>query len=375
MRLLHLNAGNLYGGIESYLVTLAQLARTESTFEHVFLLTSEGRLSKELQSCYADVRFAGPTRLSRPWTVVSARRALLRVIDSIRPDVIIAHGPWPLAVFAPRRAAGRIPVILYLHVHDSGGWLDRVARRIQIDGIIANSNFTAETARQAWPLVPVWLCRYPVRAPSKFDRTAVRGELGLGSREIGILQVSRFQEWKGQLLHVEALKRLPLEPPWRAFFVGGVSRQSEAELRERILDRGRSLPAGRLTLLGERADVPRLMQGADIFCQPNTGPEPFGIVFIEALLAGLPVVTTRMGGALEIVDETCGLLCAPEPGQVAGALERLVVDENLRRSLGSKGPTRARELCGETAALEELKRALQASRDAPQPSPRRVLWA
>jgi glycosyltransferase involved in cell wall biosynthesis len=181
MRLLHLNAGNLYGGIETYLVTLAELARTDSTFEHVFLLTSKGRLSTELQARNADVRFAGPTRLSKPWTVVSARRALLRVIDASQPDVIIAHGPWPLAVFAPRRAAGRIPVILYLHVHDSGGWLDLVARHVQIDGIIANSNFTAETARRAWPLVPVWLCRYPVRAPPTFDRTAVREELGLGS--------------------------------------------------------------------------------------------------------------------------------------------------------------------------------------------------
>ncbi len=141
------------------------------------------------------------------------------------------------------------------------------------------------------------------------------------------------------------------------------------------MDRGSTLPSGRLTLLGERADVPRLMQAADIFCQPNTGPEPFGIVFIEALLAGLPVITTRMGGAVEIVDETCGLLCTPDPDQVARSLQRLVVDADLRRSLGRAGPARARRICGETTALEALKQALQASLTTSQQAHRRALWA
>ena len=49
--------------------------------------------------------------------------------------------------------------------------------------------------------------------------------------------------------------------------------------------------------------VPRLMAAADIYCQPNTTPEPFGIAFVEALAAGVPVVTTAMGGPLEIVDD------------------------------------------------------------------------
>ena len=46
-----------------------------------------------------------------------------------------------------------------------------------------------------------------------------------------------------------------------------------------------------------------LMPAADVFCQPNLGPEPFGIVFIEALGRGLPVVSTTLGAALEIVTD------------------------------------------------------------------------
>ena len=87
-----------------------------------------------------------------------------------------------------------------------------------------------------------------------------------------------------------------------------------------------------MRFLGQRADVPRLMAAADIFCQPDIGPEPFGIVFIEALYAGLPVVTSAFGGAVEIVDETCGILTAPgDTAAVATAVRSLIQDPSRRQ--------------------------------------------
>ena len=86
----------------------------------------------------------------------------------------------------------------------------------------------------------------------------------------------------------------------------------------------------------------RCWPSADIHCQPNTGPEPFGIAFVEALYAGLPVVTTRLGGALEIVNETCGVLVPPgDAGALAAALRRLIADPAERSRLGRAGPARA----------------------------------
>jgi glycosyltransferase involved in cell wall biosynthesis len=375
MRLLHLNAGNLYGGIETYLVTLAKLASSSPGFSHTFLLTHQGRLSQELQALGAKVLFAGPVRLSRPWTVRRARARLRQVIEERRPEAVIAHGPWPLVVFAPKRVSLRSPVILHLHVHDSTGWLDRLAHLSSIDALVANSEFTAASARRRWRSVPVSVCRYPVLPPPSVDRAAVRDELGLRPDQVAILQVSRFQEWKGQLLHLAALRRLPEGLPWRAFLVGGASRWSELRLRSQIEARARALPPGRFTLLGERADVPRLMQAADIFCQPNTGPEPFGLVFVEALWAGLPLVTTRMGGAVEIVDQSCGFLCAPHPPDVARSLEKLVTDTQLRHALGSVGPDRARKLCGDQEAMRQLREALDAARSRVSTRAGRPAWA
>ena len=49
---------------------------------------------------------------------------------------------------------------------------------------------------------------------------------------------------------------------------------------------------------------------ADVYFQPNTGPEPFGTAFVEALYAALPVVGTNVGGAAGIVTQDCGVLRA-----------------------------------------------------------------
>jgi glycosyltransferase involved in cell wall biosynthesis len=116
---------------------------------------------------------------------------------------------------------------------------------------------------------------------------------------------------------------------------------------------------GRVHFLGQRSDVPNLLAAADIFSQPNLGAEPFGIVFIEALAAGLPVVTTAMGGPKEIIDESCGIVAPPgNAEQVAASLERLIDSAELRRRLGKHGPERARELCDPGGRIPDLYHAL-----------------
>src|SRR5262249_34574044 len=122
---------------------------------------------------------------------------------------------------------------------------------------------------------------------------------------------------------------------------------------------------GRFVLLGERRDVSLLMQAADVFCQPNTKPEPFGLVFVEALGAGVPVVATAMGGALEIVDERCGRLVEPKREALANVLDRLIDDAPLRRELGEAGPGRALALCAPAVTMQSLEEAVRAVTAAP----------
>src|SRR5262249_28306642 len=72
--------------------------------------------------------------------------------------------------------------------------------------------------------------------------------------------------------------------------------------------------------------------------------------------AALPVVTSAMGGALEIVDDTCGSLLPPgDRSALAESLGKLIQDSKLRGRLGAAGPGRARQLCDPATQLGELK--------------------
>ncbi len=92
--------------------------------------------------------------------------------------------------------------------------------------------------------------------------------------------------------------------------------------------------------LGFRAatDIAQEYRAADIFCCPSIWQEPFGNVNIEAMACGVPVVATRVGGIPEIAAEGGVLLIAPDsPVELAAALQRLLLDEDLRAKVGAEG--------------------------------------
>jgi glycosyltransferase involved in cell wall biosynthesis len=77
---------------------------------------------------------------------------------------------------------------------------------------------------------------------------------------------------------------------------------------------------------------------ADRFSQPNSGPEPFGIVFVEVLYAGLPVIATAICGAHEIVDASCGRVArSVVASALCDSLAELIWFSGMRQRLGSGG--------------------------------------
>jgi glycosyltransferase involved in cell wall biosynthesis len=95
---------------------------------------------------------------------------------------------------------------------------------------------------------------------------------------------------------------------------------------------------------------------ADIFCLPSR-QEGFGIVFLEAMAAGLPIVAARAAAVPEVVaDGECGLLVSPQnPEELASALARLLSDPAERRRLGSGGIERVRRYDAREVAAKFLK--------------------
>jgi glycosyltransferase involved in cell wall biosynthesis len=365
VKILHLTAGNLFGGIETYLLTLARLRHLCPQMEPHFGVCFPGRLRDELAAAGVPVHNFGAVRVSRPWTVLRGRWRLKKAMREHGFAAALTHGTWPHAVFAAvvRRTGARL--VNFVHDTLAGRhWIDRWAARTPPDAVVANSRFTADTTNRVFPGVAAEVCYLPVPPPAfesrEAVRKAVRTELETPADAVVILQASRLERWKGQAVHVGALARLAPVPGWAAWIAGGPQKAGEGEfLAELKAAAEKAGVADRVRFLGQRSDVPRLMGAADVYCQPNTGPEPFGLAFVEALYAGLPVVTSNFGGAAEVVTGGCGVLCPPgDVGAVAGALRELIADPVRRRTLGEAGPARAAELCDPARQLARLAAAV-----------------
>ena len=362
---LHCCAGNLYGGIERI---VAECAADRHLVPHMlprFATCFDGRLAGELDASGAGCTLLGEVRVSRPHTIVRARRRLSDLVQADRPAAAICHSPWTYGLAAPvlRRAA--IPTILWVHDRLSGRtWSERWATLTRPAAIISNSHYTAVSISPVFPAVRSAVVYAPVPAPSRItagERQQIRATLGIPDASTCVLVLAaRFERWKG---HVELLTALAdVSGDWRLWIAGAPQKGGEADylsgLRSQCTARGL---ADRVQFLGERRDVPALLQAADVHCQPNTTPEPFGLAFIEALYAGLPVVTTDMGGAAEILTRECGVLLPPgDQAALRTALRRLIENPDARRLLGAAGPRRALALCDPTRQLTQLASVVEA---------------
>jgi glycosyltransferase involved in cell wall biosynthesis len=165
-----------------------------------------------------------------------------------------------------------------------------------------------------------------------------------------------MEAWKGHMLLLESLALLKHLKNWTACVVGGAQRIEEHRYLSDLKHAADKLGiSNRVRFVGQSTNVLGFLAAADIHCQPNLGPEPYGITFIEALYAGLPLITTAIGGAREIVNDSCGILVPPgQPEQLGYALAQLIENRDLRRALGSAGPARARQLCDPKTQMPKI---------------------
>jgi glycosyltransferase involved in cell wall biosynthesis len=369
MRVLHLHSGNQYGGIERLLVTLAQTRADAPGIEHAFGLCFRGRLLGELLAEGAPVTVFGPARLSRPDTILRVRRAARLAIAEFAPAIVVTHLPWSLVVFGPalRELAGGRRVHWVHGCQQNPSWLERLAARHVPDACLFNSEFTAAACEGRYPGVFSRVVYPPVRlATPEEPRESVRHRLATDPRDVVVVQTSRMEAWKGHLDLIDAAARIPADIPWIIWFAGGAQTVAQKRYYERLQAHvARSGVAMRVRFLGELTDVSSVLHASDIFCQPNEVPEPFGIAFVEAMSAGLPVVATAIGAAPELVTESSGILVgAHDPAALAAALQTYLTNPQRRADTGARGRARALTLAHPADRLAELTRFLADVRGA-----------
>ena len=359
MRVLHVHSGNISGGIETMLLTLAREQRRDPPGAGMQVaLCFGGRVADALSAAGAAVSLLGEVRLSHRASARRAREALRALLGRLRPDVVVTHAPWTQLVFAGLVRQLGYPLVLWIHGQPVG-WMARAAAFHRPDAVLCNSAFIGSTLPRAYRSVPNAIVRYPSAPPAPSAREArqdTRHALGVAEDDVVIVQASRLDRLKGHEVNLRAAARMRGLNGWKLLFVGGPQRRADIAYDKALRAlAGRLGVADRVMFLGQRDDVSELLAAADIYCQPNTEPEAFGLSYVEALAAGLPVIASDIGGAKEIVTADTGILVpAGDDAALERALTRLVLDASERRRLGGHGADRASALCDPRRQLREL---------------------
>lgn len=198
------------------------------------------------------------------------------------------------------------------------------------------------------------------------DGSSVRREAGIAADAPLVAMIARFQDVKGHDVFQEMIRLIAPQMPETRFIVAGENvhgASADEAYKARILAAWQGDPAlrERLTYLGFRPDVERVIAAADVVVCASQF-ESYGMVHVETMASGKPIVSTRRGGPAEtVVNGETGLLV--EAGDAAGLAEgvlRLLRDPALRQKMGAAGRARVEAQFSAQAMASRFEEALEA---------------
>ncbi len=161
--------------------------------------------------------------------------------------------------------------------------------------------------------------------------------------KVNILFVGRMEKRKGLNYLIEAYKRVKREVPNSRLIAVGPGTRLRRKYERQVARDGLE----DVTFIGYASyrDLPRYYKTADVVCVPATGWESFGIVLLEAMAVGKPLVASNIDGYASVATHGAqGLLVPPRnPAKLAEALLTIMTDKSLQQQMGDKGRLTALE--------------------------------
>lgn len=325
------------GGLERLVRDLVLELRGDELAFEVFCTSGLGVYTDDLRAIGVDVHDCS----ARGFRIRGLPLQLIRALARYRPDVIHAHsGTWYPASIA--RLVLRFPRLLFT---DHGRYPpEPLAQAVverwclsQTSRYVAVSTELADYVRQRLGLAHapdvmvngIDAARYELGID---QRDRLRAEWDISPDELLAVAVGRLEEVKNHKLLLEAFARVtPARPALRMVIAGtgNLAGTLESEARTLGVD-------DRVSFVGFRSDIPACLNAADLFLISST-TEGLPIALLEAMAAGLPTVSTAVGGIPAVIAEPPAGLLVPsgDTAAFAAALDRLAGDPALRQKLGA----------------------------------------
>lgn len=316
------------------------------------------RVRRELEFYWRDHRILRPSILRRLGIERANRAAMTRALADFRPDVVSVWHMGAMSLGLLQTVVEqRIPLVLV--VADQwlvyGGavdaWMNLFAGRPRLGRLARivtglptawvpdrddlTACFASEWLRARIHESSVWTPGHSTVTYLGVDPQRFTPSLQTHPWSSRLVCVGRVEERKGIHVAVEALAHLP---DATLDVVGPEDGRYSERLRRIAVRNG---AADRLHLRGavQRRELPDRYRDADVFLFPVLWDEPFGLVPLEAMACGTPVVATGTGGSAEFLVDGVNCLLVPKGDDVAlaNAVRRLAEDETLRRSIVEHG--------------------------------------
>lgn len=355
------------GGAELSLRQLVEFGRGGAV-DWVVVFLQDGPMVGEFRRFGVTVVVIDAGRMRQPHRIAAAIVRIARVARRERATLIFGwmskgHVYGGCAALLSRR-----PAVWYqLGTPELRDRVARLATALPARGILTVSRAGAQAQKAFRPARRQRLV-YPGAELDRFDleRLAspaeLRARLGLPRDGPLVGIVSRLQRWKGIHVLVDAMALLAETHPQAHCVVVGGSHSLETaypeEVRRQVVALGLQ---SAVTFAGFQNDVPEWMQAMDVVVHASDR-EPFGIVVVEAMALGKPVIAGAEGGPREIVTDGVDGLLVPfgDAAGLAAALRRYLDDPHFARQAGAAARSRAAQFSARRyaenviGALEEL---------------------
>lgn len=347
MRILFLSTSMGMGGADSQLMAAARELQDGGHEVRIVSLTPLGQMGHQ-------ARAAGlPTEsleMRRGHPDPRGLWRLARLVRAWRPDVVHSHMVHANLMARAVRLLAPVPALVStIHNIHEGGWglmlgyrlTNRLVDHMTIVSEAAAERFVRDriVPRELLTVVPNGVDTDRIAAVMPGAREELRRSLGVEGRFVW-LAVGRFEIAKDYPNMLRAFARVRAQQPESVLLlVGKGSLQPETEAQAAGLDLGTAV-----RFLGVRSDVPVVMSAADGYVMSSAW-EGMPMVLLEAAAAGLPIVTTEVGGNREVVvDGDTGFLVPPrDDAALAAAMLRLGrLDPAARRAMGQRGRAHVR---------------------------------
>lgn len=332
------------GGLERVVRDLALGVQARGYRPGVFAMTGLGvheALLREAGIPLFDCRPAGMRLKGYP-------RRLIQSLRSFAPDLLHAHsGTWLPAAVA-KGSVGGPPLVFTDHGRyppepAARAWIERwclrrTDRLVAVSAALADYLATFLGTRAKALVAPngIELAKY--RKINNLRRATLRREWGVGPNDVLGLVVGRLAPVKNHSGIFRALAKARTSQPALKLAVLGTG-LLEGDLRGEAANLGLE---GVVIFLGYRDDVPDCLASGDFWVSASH-TEGLPVALLEAMAAGLSIVSTAVGGIPETLgDPPAGLLVPPaDEGELAKALARIAGDSALRNALGRRADERA----------------------------------